>query len=285
MDVTNNQARVLLVDVQAVEDVVLTGFAFGLRGGSAGATWRRPVVQFLPLPWAQAIKPDGVWNFTWAPTPLTATGEHHNGFPRFAVPPLRLAAGTAGALLFTTVNDTDPAVFFLADPAVPTNVSGAGLRVLSGAAGDFRLDYSEPSSLPEFGYNALDPRRPVRISSAPANFVGALLVATAACPPAPPPPPPPPLPPAPPPAPPPPPFSAVGPGVGALYHGWTPDAMLLPGCAVDGYDSVETTAVGGSFPFMAADSVSCKAWKLAATVCTTAPGLYYKEFSDQTLDW
>lgn len=33
--------------------------------------------------------------------------------------------------------------------------------------------------------------------------------------------------------------------------------------------------MGGSFPYYASDSNDCKAWKLAATVCTTAPVAYY----------
>jgi hypothetical protein len=60
----------------------------------------------------------------------------------------------------------------------------------------------------------------------------------------------------------------------ALYHCWQ---SPISGCATTSYDSVEPTADGGSFPFNAGDSLACKAWKLAATICNTQP----TEYSDQ----
>ena len=61
-----------------------------------------------------------------------------------------------------------------------------------------------------------------------------------------------------------------------LYHGWTPPANLTAlGCSTSSYTSIESTAAGGYFPFITGDSLACKAWKLAATICTTAPTDYY----------
>jgi hypothetical protein len=56
-----------------------------------------------------------------------------------------------------------------------------------------------------------------------------------------------------------------------LYHGWT---SPLSGCATSGYDSTAPTALGGTYPYNAGDSAACRAWKLAATVCTTEPVAY-----------
>ena len=85
---------------------------------------------------------------------------------------------------------------------------------------------------------------------------------------------PPPLPPTPPPLPPvpspPPPSPSPPPGSG-LYHNWT---SPVPDCDVYSYDSVEETADGGFYPYLAGDSVACKAWKLAATICTSVPQSY-----------
>jgi hypothetical protein len=53
-----------------------------------------------------------------------------------------------------------------------------------------------------------------------------------------------------------------------LYHGWPSG---LAGCATDRYDRTETTILGGRYPYIAGDSDACRAWKLAATVCTTQP--------------
>lgn len=57
-----------------------------------------------------------------------------------------------------------------------------------------------------------------------------------------------------------------------LYHGW---ASPVSGCNTTYYDAVEATAAGGVFPFAAGDSLLCKAWKLAATICTVEPSVYY----------
>jgi hypothetical protein len=56
-----------------------------------------------------------------------------------------------------------------------------------------------------------------------------------------------------------------------LYHNW---ASPVPGCDTNGYDSTEQTITGGRFPFKLGDSLACKAWKLAATVCSTPPISY-----------
>jgi len=58
---------------------------------------------------------------------------------------------------------------------------------------------------------------------------------------------------------------------GSLYHGW---ASPIPGCLTDHYDTTAPTALGGLYPFLAGDSDPCRAWKLAATVCTTPPESY-----------
>jgi hypothetical protein len=56
-----------------------------------------------------------------------------------------------------------------------------------------------------------------------------------------------------------------------LYHGW---ASPVPGCDTNGYETTEPTINGGRFPFKLGDSLACKAWKLAATVCSTPPYSY-----------
>lgn len=87
-------------------------------------------------------------------------------------------------------------------------------------------------------------------------------------PPRPPPPePPPPAPPAPPPLPP--------PSPPPLYGGLRLPDPPVPGCYISTFDSTDYTALGGVFPFAAGDSPACLAWKLAATVCVTAPVPYY----------
>jgi len=48
----------------------------------------------------------------------------------------------------------------------------------------------------------------------------------------------------------------------------------VPGCDTNGYDMTEPTINGGRFPFKLGDSLACKAWKLAATVCSTPPLSY-----------
>lgn len=82
--------------------------------------------------------------------------------------------------------------------------------------------------------------------------------------------PPPPPPPAPPPTPPPSPGPPIPPPM-PLYHNWP---CPVPGCNASGYDSLEPTATGGQYPFLAGDSLACKAWKLAATICTSPPNPY-----------
>ena len=57
----------------------------------------------------------------------------------------------------------------------------------------------------------------------------------------------------------------------------------MPDCTYDGaddYDSTEPTIDGGSFPFKASDSLGCRAWKLAATICNSEPKPYSSTFLD-----
>ena len=56
-----------------------------------------------------------------------------------------------------------------------------------------------------------------------------------------------------------------------LYHGWT---SPIAGCNTSSYNTTAATALGGTYPFITGDSASCRAWKVAATVCTTEPVLY-----------
>jgi hypothetical protein len=53
-----------------------------------------------------------------------------------------------------------------------------------------------------------------------------------------------------------------------LYHGWS---CPIAGCLTDRYDTTAPTALGGTYPYVAGDAFNCRAWKLAATVCTTEP--------------
>jgi hypothetical protein len=55
------------------------------------------------------------------------------------------------------------------------------------------------------------------------------------------------------------------------YHGWT---SPIAGCSTTSYNTTATTALGGSYPYNTGDSNACRAWKLAATVCTTQPTMY-----------
>jgi len=57
----------------------------------------------------------------------------------------------------------------------------------------------------------------------------------------------------------------------------------VPGCDTNGYDTTEPTINGGRFPFKLGDSLACKAWKLAATVCSTPP-LSYNSDTNSTGD-
>jgi hypothetical protein len=57
----------------------------------------------------------------------------------------------------------------------------------------------------------------------------------------------------------------------ALYHGWT---SPIVGCSTVGYNTTAATALGGRYPYNTGDSAACRAWKLAATVCTTQPVPY-----------
>ena len=56
-----------------------------------------------------------------------------------------------------------------------------------------------------------------------------------------------------------------------LYHGWT---CPIAGCLTTAYTTTAATALGGTYPYNTGDSAACRAWKLAATVCTTLPVLY-----------
>ncbi len=53
-----------------------------------------------------------------------------------------------------------------------------------------------------------------------------------------------------------------------LYHGWT---CPIAGCSTASYNTTAATADGGMYPYNTGDSANCRAWKLAATVCTTQP--------------
>ena len=56
-----------------------------------------------------------------------------------------------------------------------------------------------------------------------------------------------------------------------LYHGWT---SPIPGCLTTSYNTTAATNLGGRYPYNTGDSNACRAWKLAATVCTTQPAAY-----------
>jgi Stigma-specific protein, Stig1 len=56
-----------------------------------------------------------------------------------------------------------------------------------------------------------------------------------------------------------------------LYHGWT---CPIAGCLTTSYNTTAATNLGGRYPFNVGDSNACRAWKLAATVCTTQPADY-----------
>jgi len=62
-----------------------------------------------------------------------------------------------------------------------------------------------------------------------------------------------------------------------LYHGWT---SPIAGCSTTSYNTTAPTALGGTYPYNAGDSNACRAWKLAATVCTTMPTAYFS-----SADW
>ena len=53
-----------------------------------------------------------------------------------------------------------------------------------------------------------------------------------------------------------------------LYHGY---ACPIANCSTSSYNATAATSNGGVFPYNTGDSAACQAWKLAATVCTTAP--------------
>ncbi|TAK19152.1 MAG: hypothetical protein EPO40_35125 [Myxococcaceae bacterium] len=56
-----------------------------------------------------------------------------------------------------------------------------------------------------------------------------------------------------------------------LYHGWT---SPVAGCSTTSYNTTAPTALGGTYPYNTGDSAACRAWKVAATVCTTQPVSY-----------
>ena len=58
----------------------------------------------------------------------------------------------------------------------------------------------------------------------------------------------------------------------ALYHGWT---CPIAGCVTTGFNAMAATNQGGQYPYNMGDSNACRAWKLAATVCTTEPAAYF----------
>ncbi len=63
----------------------------------------------------------------------------------------------------------------------------------------------------------------------------------------------------------------ISPAVPTLYHGWT---SPIAGCSTTSYNATAPTNDGGSYPYNRGDSTACRAWKLAATICTTAPAPY-----------
>ena len=74
---------------------------------------------------------------------------------------------------------------------------------------------------------------------------------------------------------PPPPMPSAPPALvpnGTLYHGWTSEVERWgDNCNLSTYDSIQPTASGGFYPYNAGDSFRCRAWKLAATICTSQP--------------
>lgn len=60
--------------------------------------------------------------------------------------------------------------------------------------------------------------------------------------------------------------------VAPLYHGWP---SPIAGCLTTGYNTTAPTALGGTYPYNTGDTLACRAWKLAATVCTTPPTEYF----------
>jgi hypothetical protein len=61
-------------------------------------------------------------------------------------------------------------------------------------------------------------------------------------------------------------------GAAPLYHGWS---CPIVGCDTTTFDSMAPTADGGYYPYNAGDSVQCRAWKLAATICNAQPTTYF----------
>ncbi len=68
-----------------------------------------------------------------------------------------------------------------------------------------------------------------------------------------------------------------------LYHNW-PVPTGLVGCSGTSYNTTAPTALGGTYPFNTGDTPACRAWKLAATVCTTAPTMYMTPFVPPPVD-
>ena len=51
----------------------------------------------------------------------------------------------------------------------------------------------------------------------------------------------------------------------------------MPGCTytgADDFEAIATTNIGGVFPFKINDTLACRAWKLAATICNSEPISY-----------
>ncbi len=67
---------------------------------------------------------------------------------------------------------------------------------------------------------------------------------------------------------------SFAPTVTTLYHNWTSPVPSCTYMGADDYDSTAATNDGGVFPFKAGDSLACRAWKLAATICNTEPKGY-----------
>jgi hypothetical protein len=62
--------------------------------------------------------------------------------------------------------------------------------------------------------------------------------------------------------------SPVPPPTTTLYHGYT---SPITDCSTTSFNATQATENGGVYPYNTGDSPACMAWKLAATICNTAP--------------
>jgi hypothetical protein len=66
-----------------------------------------------------------------------------------------------------------------------------------------------------------------------------------------------------------------------LYHNWT---SPVPDCTytdANDYDTTAATNDGGVFPFKSSDTLACRVWKLAATICNSPP----VDYQSNTYRW